>query len=62
METIVDCTMTCLFQLAEYVCNRCSSTVQEPVSPQKVVLTIRFTNEDNPLHSKVEAVEGDLFK
>ena len=54
MERIVDLIMTRLFQLAEYVCGRCSFLVDEPATPQEVVPKIRFSNED-------KMVEGDLF-
>ena len=55
MERIVDLIMTRLFRLAEYVCVKCSFLMSEPATPQKVVPTIRFSNED-------KMVEGDLFK
>lgn len=54
MNKVIDLAMTKLFQLAEYVCNRCSFLVGEPAAKQEVVPTIRFTNED-------KMVEGDLF-
>ena len=54
MDRVVDLVMTKLFQLAEYVCSRCSFLVGEPAAKQEVVPTIRFTNED-------KMVEGDLF-
>jgi hypothetical protein len=54
MDKVIDLAMTKLFQLAEYVCNRCSFLVGEPAATQEVVPTIRFTNED-------KMVEGDLF-
>lgn len=54
MDRVVDLAMTKLFQLAEYVCSRCSFLVGEPAAKQEVVPTIRFTNED-------KMVEGDLF-
>ena len=62
MERIVDLIMTRLFRLAEYVCVKCSFLMDEPATPQKVVPTIRFTDEDKPARPKVEMVEGDLFK
>lgn len=62
MERIVDLIMTRLFRLAEYVCVKCSFLMSEPATPQKVVPTIRFTDEDKPTCHKVEMVEGDLFK
>ena len=55
MERIVDLIMTRLFQLAEYVCGRCSFLMDEPATPQKVAPKIRFSNED-------KMVEGELFK
>lgn len=54
MNRVIDLVMTKLFQLAEYVCSRCSFLVGEPAAKQEVVPTIRFTNED-------KMVEGDLF-
>ena len=54
MDKVIDLAMTKLFQLAEYVCKRCSFLVGEPAAKQEVVPTIRFTNED-------KMVEGDLF-
>lgn len=55
MERIVDWIMTHLFQLAEYVCGKCSFLVDEPATPQEVAPKIRFSNED-------KMVEGELFK
>jgi len=57
MERIVDLTMTRLFQLAEYVCCKCSFDKSEPAAPQSqpVVPTIRFSDADR-------MVEGELFK
>jgi len=57
MDKITDLMMTKLFQLAEYVCNRCSSPTSEPAAPQSqpVTPTIRFSKED-------KMVEGELFK
>ena len=46
MDQVIDLSMTKLFQLAEYVCNRCSSVMAEPATAQEVVPTIRFTSED----------------
>lgn len=47
MDKWIDLGMTKLFQLAEYVCSRCSLTSSEPAAPQdEVVSTIRFTKED----------------
>lgn len=54
MDKVIDLAMSKLFQLAEYVCSRCSFLVGEPAAKQEVVPTIRFTNED-------KMVEGDLF-
>lgn len=57
MDKITDLMMTKLFQLAEYVCNRCSSSTSEPVASQSqhVTPTIRFSDADR-------MVEGELFK
>ena len=55
MEKMVDWIMTGLFQMAEYVCGRCSFLVDEPATPQEVAPTIRFSNED-------KMVEGELFQ
>ena len=55
MDRVVDLAMTKLFQLAEYVCSRCSSEADEPAASHEVAPTIRFTNED-------KMVEGELFK
>ena len=55
MEKMVDWIMTGLFQMAEYVCGRCSFLVDEPATPHEVAPTIRFSNED-------QMVEGELFK
>ena len=55
MEKVIDLAMSKLFQLAEYVCNRCSSIADEPAAPQETPPTIRFSNEDR-------MVEGELFK
>ena len=56
MDRLIDLGMTKLFQLAEYVCSRCSLDKSEPAAaqPQQVVQTIRFSNED-------KMVEGELF-
>ena len=53
MDKVVDLTMTKLFQLAEYVCSKCSSIVGEPAATQETVPTIRFSEKDY--------VEGELF-
>jgi hypothetical protein len=58
MERMIDIAMTKLFQLAEYVCRRCSSAEDEPAATAKsenIIPTIRFSNED-------KMVEGELFK
>ena len=54
---LVDFLMTRLFQLAEYVCCKCSFDKSEPAAPQSqpVVPTIRFSDADR-------MVEGELFK
>ena len=56
MDKLIDLGMTKLFQLAEYVCSKCSLEKGEPAAtqPQQVAPTIRFSNEDN-------IVEGELF-
>lgn len=57
MDRITDLMMTKLFQLAKYVCNRCSSPTSEPAASQsqQVASTIRFSDTDR-------MVEGELFK
>lgn len=57
MDKITDLMMTKLFQLAEYVCSRCSLDKGEPAAPQSqpVASTIRFSDAD-------KMVEGELFK
>ena len=55
MEKVIDLAMTKLFQLAEYVCGKCSSIRDEPAAKQEITPTIRFTDED-------KMVEGELFK
>ena len=60
MERIVDFIMTRLFQMAEYVCGKCSFLMNEPVTPQKTVVKIRFTNEDKPTRPKV--TKREYFK
>ena len=62
MEKVVNWIMTSLFQMAEYICGRCSFLVDEPATPMDLSSTIRFTNEDKPARPKVEMVEGELFK
>ena len=56
MDKLIDLGMTKLFQLAEYVCSKCSLEKVEPAKaqPQAVTPTIRFSNED-------KMVEGELF-
>ena len=54
MDMVIDIVMTKLFQLAEYICSKCSSVVDEPAVSQEVAPTIRFTNED-------KMVEGELY-
>jgi hypothetical protein len=53
MDKVIDLAMTKLFQLAEYVCNMCSSITDEPAATKEVVSTIRFSEKDY--------VEGELF-
>ena len=53
MDALIDLAMTKLFLLAEYVCSKCSSVVDEPTVSQKVAQTIRFSEKDY--------VEGELF-
>ena len=55
MDKMIDLAMTQLFQLAEYVCSKCSFVVDEPAATQEVAPTIHFTNEDM-------MVEGELFQ
>lgn len=60
MDRVVDLAMTKLFQLAEYVCSRCSSEADEPAAQhemvkQTTVPTIRFSSDE-------KYVEGELFK
>ena len=61
MDMLIDLTMTRLFQLAEYVCSRFSSKMDEPTAPvppapsSEGVTPIRFSHEDR-------MVEGELFK
>lgn len=56
IDVLTDVAMTRLFQLAEYVCNRCSLDKGKPATIQSKpkVPTIRFSNEDR-------YVEGELF-
>lgn len=55
MDKVIDLAMTKLFQLAEYVCNMCSSITDEPAATQEVVPTIHFTNEDKAAIKRVES-------
>ena len=56
MDKLINIGMSKLFQLAEYVCCKCSLDKGEPTAPQSqpVAPTIRFSNED-------KMVEGELF-
>lgn len=56
MERLIDLGMTKLFQLAEYVCSKCSLEKEEHAVPQpeEVFPTIRFSDADR-------MVEGELF-
>lgn len=56
MDKVIDIAMTKLFQLAEYVCSKCSSVVDESAVNQEVAPTIRFTNEDK---AEIKRVESD---
>ena len=53
MDALIDLAMTKLLLLAEYVCSKCSSVVDEPTVSQEVAQTIRFSEKDY--------VEGELF-
>lgn len=55
MDKMIDLAMTKLFQLAEYVCSKCSSITDEPSATQEVVPTIRFTNEDKTVIKRVKS-------
>ena len=57
MDKLIDLGMTKLFQLAEYVSNRCSLDKSEPSAPktQPVVPTIRFTTEGSDKQVKYDA-------
>ena len=62
MDALIDQSMTKLFLLAEYVCNKTSFVCGRKMRPQTVesipsndiVPTIRFSNEDR-------MIEGELF-
>jgi transcription initiation factor TFIIIB Brf1 subunit/transcription initiation factor TFIIB len=56
MDKRIDIAMTKLFQLAEYVCSKCSSVVDESAVNQEVAPTIRFANEDK---AEIKRVESD---
>lgn len=59
MNRVIDFVMTKLFQLAEYVCSRYSSILDESAATQtkqKVIPTIHFTNEDR---SAIKPTEND---
>lgn len=53
MDVLIDCAMTKLFLLAEYVCDKCSPVTDEPAATTDVVPTIHFSAKDY--------VEGELF-
>lgn len=53
MDVLIDCAMTKLFLLAEYVCDKCSPVTDEPAATKDVVPTIHFSAKDY--------VEGELF-
>ena len=57
MDALIDIAMTHLFQLAEFVCNRCSLDKGMPAvtQSQPEAPTIRFSKEDR-------MVEGELFE
>ena len=59
MDKVVDYVMTQLFQMAEYVCSKCSLVQDEPVVQQDVVTK----TPASPIHfsSKDNYVEGELF-
>jgi len=56
MDKLIDLGMNKLFQLAEYVCSRCSLDKSEPAAPQSqpISSTIRFSDADRK-------VEGEFF-
>ena len=53
MDNVIDFAMTKLFKLAEYVCSKCSSIVDEPAATQEIIPTIRFTNEDKMIEREL---------
>jgi hypothetical protein len=55
MDKVIDFAMTKLFQLAEYVCSRCSSVVDEPTATNEVEPIIHFTNEDKAAIKRVKS-------
>lgn len=60
MDKVISFSMSKLFQLAEYVCNKCSSEADEPAAQHEMVKhtsvpTIRFSSDEN-------YIEGELFK
>lgn len=59
MDRMIDLGMTKLFQLAEYVCSRCSLDKGEPAATQSqtVTPTIRFSNEDK---TEIKRVKCDV--
>ena len=54
MEKVIDLAMTKLFQLAEYVCSKCSFVADEPAATNEVAPTIRFTNKDKAAIKRVK--------
>ena len=68
MDAMVDLSMTKLFLLAEYVCDKTSFVcghkmrpqIVEPIPPQDIVPTIRFSKEGKS-RLKTKMVEGELF-
>lgn len=55
MDKVIDLAMTKLFLLAEYVCSKCSSVMDEPSASQEVVPTIRFTNEEKTAIKRIKS-------
>ena len=53
VDVLIDLSMTRLFLLAEYVCDKCSPVTDEPAATTDVVPTIHFSAKDY--------VEGELF-
>jgi hypothetical protein len=58
MDRLIEISMSKLFQLAEYVCNKFEAPTVEPVAPpcqpRPQIPTIHFSDLDH-------MVEGDLF-